>query len=383
MAKHPTGPVFECFEHLEDPRDERLIRHKLIDIVVLSICAVVCGADHWTEVEAFGGAKEEWLRTFLELPNGIPSHDTIGDLFCRLDAEQFRACFLDWVRMTFDLMVEEGDIVALDGKTVRRSYDRRLGKKAIHMVNAWATRTRLALGQVKVDEKSNEITAIPTLLDMLELSGCIVTIDAMGCQKEIAQKVLDQDADYVLAVKENQPTLHRKVQEMFADAEDSGYADIQFNRASNTEKNHGRIETRECWVIDDPSHLFYIQGTREKPVWPGLESIIKIQATRRVGEKTSINTRYYIASVSKRASAMNTIVRSHWGVENSLHWVLDIAFREDECRVRKGSAPEILAILRQMALNLLSQEKTAKVGVKGKRLKAAWDTRYLLRVLAA
>jgi predicted transposase YbfD/YdcC len=383
MSEHPAGPIFECFQCLEDPRDENLIDHKLLDIVVLTVCAVVSGANHWTEVESFGHAKEKWLRSFLELPHGIPSHDTIGDLFSRLDPEQFRACFLDWVKVTFDLITEIGDIVALDGKAVRRSHDSRLGKKAIHMVNAWASKASLVLAQVKVDDKSNEITALPTLLDMLELSGCIVTIDAMGCQKEIAQKVVDKGAHYVLAVKDNQPNLHRKIREMFTYAENVDFAHIESDKDSKTGKGHGRIETRTCWVIEEASHIFYIQGPRETPLWPGLKSIIKIQATRRIGDETSTETRYYISSLSEPASVMNTIVRSHWGVENSLHWVLDIAFREDESRVRKGNAPEILAILRQMALNLLRQEKTTKSGLQSKRLKAAWDTTYLMRVLSA
>jgi predicted transposase YbfD/YdcC len=234
-----------------------------------------------------------------------------------------------------------------------------------------------------VDEKSNEITALPTLLDMLELSGCIVTIDAMGCQKAIAQKILDKGGDYVLAVKDNQPTLHRKIKEMFDDAERDHYADTSHDIYERTEKGHGRIETRRCCVIDDPDYLFYLQGPKEDHRWPGLRTIIKIEATRRIGNQVSSEIRYYISSLPAKAKTLNDAIRSHWGVENGLHWVLDITFREDESRVRKGNAPESFAILRHMALNLLKQEKTAKVGIQGKRLKAAWDDQYLLRVLAA
>jgi predicted transposase YbfD/YdcC len=381
MSECPTGPILECFENLEDPRVEHLCDHKLLDIVVLTICAVICGANYWTDEEMYGHAKESWLRGFLELTNGVPSHDTIGSVFARLDPNEFRTCFVEWVKTVNDLMGTQ--VVALDGKTVRRSHDKTLGRNAIHMVSAWATKSNLVLGQVKVDEKSNEITAIPTLLDMLELSGCIVTIDAMGCQKEIAQEILDKGADYVLAVKDNQPTLHRKIRELFGDGEETDDTDISHDIYTKTEKGHGRIETRSCCVIDDPDCLFYLQGPKKEHWWPGLRTIIKIEATRRIGNEVSSQIRYYISSLSASAKTLNGAIRSHWGVENGLHWVLDIAFREDESRVRKGNAAESFAILRHMALNLLKQEKTAKVGVQGKRLKAAWDNQYLLRLLAA
>ncbi len=379
MSDHPVGPIFESFANLEDPRVEYLVDHKLMDIVILTICAVICGADHWTEVELFGKSKETWLRTFLEFPYGIPSHDTIGGLFARLDADQFRACFLEWVETINGLV--KGQVVALDGKTLRRSHDRTVGKQAIHMVSAWAASSNLVLGQIKTDEKSNEITAIPALLDMLSLSGCIVTIDAMGCQRDIAQKILDRDADYVLAVKQNQPSLYRKTRELFDDTEASDIPYTKPKTCSVTEKDHGRIETRTCSVIDDPDYLFYLQGPKDDPPWAGLASIIKIESTRRVGQTESSETRYYISSLKADAETLNNAIRQHWRVENSLHWVLDVAFREDDCRVRKGQAPEIFAVLRHMALNLLKQERSAKVGIQGKRLRAAWDTKYLLRVL--
>lgn len=379
MAEHPSGPLLECFQDLTDPRAEHLVNHNLIDIIVLAICAVICGANYWTDVELFGRAKEHWLRTFLELPHGIPSHDTIGDLFARLDPDQFRACFMDWVKTIGELT--GGQIVAIDGKALRRSQDQAQGKHAIHMVSAWATANNLVLGQVKVDEKSNEITALPVLLDMLELSGCIVTIDAMGCQRAIAQKILDRGADYVLAVKGNQPSLYAKIKEMFADTEASEPVLTETDTSSTTEGGHGRIETRRCTMITDPDHLFYLQGPQQDPPWAGLKSIIKIEAIRRIGTETTTQTRYYISSLDDTAKVLNSTIRDHWRVENSLHWVLDIAFREDESRVRTGHAAEIFAILRHLALNLLKQERSAKVGIQGKRLKAAWDTQYLLRVL--
>ena len=380
MGEHPSGAILEHFADLEDPRVEYLCDHKLIDIVGMAICAVICGADSWVEVESYGKAREEWLRTFLDLRNGIPSHDTFGRVFASLDADQFRRCFMDWVAAVSEL--SEGQVVAIDGKTLRCSHDKTAGLGAIHMVSAWANANELVLGQIKVDEKSNEITAIPALLSVLALSGCIVTIDAMGCQKGIAQAILDQEADYVLAVKENQPTLHRKITEMFDHAIAEGTAHTSYDYSEQIEKNHGRIETRRCWVISDPDYLFYIQGPREKEHWPGLQSLVRVEATRRVGEQCSQETRYYIASLACEAKPMNAAVRGHWGVENSLHWVLDIAFREDESRIRKGNGPQLFGILRHMALNLLKQDKTIKTGIHGKRLRAAWDPPYLLRVLA-
>lgn len=379
MADHPSSVILEAFKDLEDPRVDFLCDHKLLDIIVLAICAVICGANHWTEVEAYGQEKQTWLRTFLELPNGIPSHDTIGSLFARLDPEQFRAGFLNWVQAVTELT--EHQVIAIDGKTLRRSHDGALGTKAIHMVSAWATCNHVVLGQIKVDDKSNEIIAIPALLEMLDLKGCLVTIDAMGCQKKIAQQIIDQGADYLLAVKDNQPTLHAKIQEMFADAEDTGYAHTSYDQHEKTEKNHGRIETRRCWIIDDPDYLFYLQGPDDAQGWPSLRSIIKVEAVRRLGEQVSREVRYYISSQADRASIMNAAIRAHWSIENGLHWVLDISFREDESRVRKGHGAELLAIVRHMALNLLKQEHSVKGGIQAKRLRAAWSNRYLLRVL--
>jgi len=379
MPGHCTKSLLESFADLEDPRLEYLCDHKLLDIVVLAICAILCGANHWTEVEAYGKAKEDFLRTFLELPKGIPSHDTIGDLFARLDPDQFRNGFVTWVQGLGELI--KGQVIAIDGKTLRRSHDKTLGVKAIHMVSAWASANRVVLGQIKTDSKSNEITAIPELLDLLDISGCTVTIDAMGCQKDIAQKILDQGADYILAAKGNQKHLHDKIKQMFDDAEASGFKHIKHDKRSKTEKGHGRIETRKCWVIDDPTHIFYIQGVDKKKEWPGLRSIIKIEAIRRIKGKLTSEIRYYISSLAMDADTLNRAIRDHWGVENVLHWVLDVGFREDENRVRQGHGAEMFAILRHIALNLLKQERTFKGGIHAKRLRAGWDEAYLRQVL--
>jgi predicted transposase YbfD/YdcC len=368
--------ISDHFVDLEDPRIDRTKLHKLLDIVIIAICAVICGADAWVEVEEFGNAKLAWLRTFLELPNGVPSHDTFGRVFALLDPDQFRLCFVSWVQAISQ--ITDGEIVALDGKTLRHSYDGPLGKAAIHMVSAWASTNRLVLGQLKVDDKSNEITAIPELLRLLALKGCIVTIDAMGCQTEIAKTIIDAGADYVLALKGNQGTLHRDVQDLFAYAQETDFKGIAHDFQETIEKGHGRIETRQHWTISEPEFIAYLDPNG---AWAGLESIGMVAAERRIGDETTHETRYYISSLAGGAQEFGTAVRTHWGVENSVHWVLDIAFREDDSRVRKGNGAQNLAILRHIALNLLRQEKSAKCGVKAKRLKAGWSEAYLLKVL--
>jgi predicted transposase YbfD/YdcC len=272
--------------------------------------------------------------------------------------------------------VTQGQVVAIDGKTVRHSYDKLSGRKAIHMVSAWASENRLVLGQVKVAEKSNEITAIPELLQTLALSGCIVTIDAMGCQKEIAHQVIEQEADYVLVVKGNQPHLQEDVTELFAYAAETDFENTDYAKTIN--KGHGRIEIRECWTLTDPDYLGYIRHLDE---WVGCRSIAMIKSERRIGTESSTEVRYFISSLNGSAKQTLGAVRQHWGVENGLHWKLDIAFREDECRVRQENAAENFVVLRHVALNLLNQEKTAKVGTHAKRLKAGWDERYLLKIL--
>jgi predicted transposase YbfD/YdcC len=374
MQQAPVSTIVEHFTELDDPRTGNYVPHKLLDIVVIAICAVICGADTWVDCEAFGHAKFSWLKGFLELPNGIPSHDTFGRVFAALNAEQFQTCFVNWVQAVS--VVTKGQVVAIDGKKLRRSHDKEIGKAAIHMVSAWATENNLVLGQLKVDDKSNEITAIPQLLDVLEIAGCIVTIDAMGCQKTIAEKIIARGADYVLALKENQGGLYEDVEELFNDTEETEYADDDHCRT--VEKNHGRLEIRECWTIANPDYLAYVRTLSD---WCSLRTVVKVRRERRIGDKIESEVKYYISSLVVGARSMLSAVREHWGIENKVHWVLDIAFREDDSRVRKGNAAQNLAVLRHIALNLLKQERTARCGTKSKRLRAGWDENYLLKVL--
>jgi len=376
MNNKPGSSITDHFGRLEDPRIERTKLHELLDIIVIAICAIICGADDWTEVELFGNAKLSWLRTFLELSNGIPSHDTFGRVFARLNPEQFQQCFLEWVQAVS--AVTGGQVIAIDGKVLRGSCDRVLGKAGIAMVSAWATANHLVLGQVKVDDKSNEITAIPKLLQVLEIAGCIVTIDAIGCQTEIAQAIVDLDADYVLAVKENQGHLYEDVKGLFDAAQELNFKDVPHDYCRSTDKGHGRLEIRQCWTICDAALVNYL---RNRAGWRNLRTIVKVVAERRVNGETSRQDRYFISSLDSDARRMLRAVRSHWGIENSLHWVLDIAFDEDHQRVRKDNGPANFAVLRHIALNLLKQDKTVKVGIKAKRLKAGWDEPYLLKIL--
>ena len=377
MENTHTAPLISIFSGLQDPRIDRTKRHDLMDIIAIAICSVVCGADSWVDVEQFGNSKKEWLSTFLELPNGIPSHDTFGRVFSALDAEQFQRCFVEWVRTVSE--ITEGQIVAIDGKSVRRSHDNRAGRSAIHMVSAWASANRLVLGQTRVDDKSNEITAIPKLLSMLELSGCIVTIDAMGCQKEIAQKIIERGADYTLSLRQNQRRLHEEVSELFDEARREGFADVDCDRFETVEKGHGRVETRRCRAVSDASFIAYLNDGGE---WPELRSVAMVESERYVDGKTSAQTRYYISSLAGDAERLLKAVRGHWGVENSVHWTLDVSFGEDDSRVRKGSGAEVFAALRRMALNMLKHENTLRVSIAAKRKRAGWDHDYLLKVLA-
>lgn len=369
------GNLHAHFQGLPDNRRGAGKRHKLIDILTIAICGIICGADDWSGIEEYGQAKEEWLQQFLELPHGIPSHDTFGRVFSWLDPEAFEQSFLNWVQAV--MKITEGQVIAIDGKTLRRSHDHANGKEAIHMVSAWAEENRLVLGQVKVDEKSNEITAIPELLRVLEIKGCIVTTDAMGCQQEIAEIVVEKGGDYVLALKENQGQLYEDVTELFNGAQEVNYFDVEHTYAKTTNKNHGRIEIRECWAVTDPDFTHYLRGLKN---WKGLRTLVKVSSQRQISTGTSMENRYFISSSKLPAKQLLKAVRGHWGIENGLHWVLDIAFREDESRVRKDYAPENLAILRHIALNLLKQDTSKKIGIKNKRLAAAWNNDYLVHL---
>jgi predicted transposase YbfD/YdcC len=369
----PVATIVEHFSEIDDPRSDNR-SHLLIEIIVIAICASICGADGWSDVETFGQAKYNWLKQFLLLPHGIPSHDTFGRVFALLDAEQFQRCFVSWVQAIRE--VTGGQIVPLDGKKLRRSYDRHLGKKAIYMVSAWASENRLVLGQLKVDDKSNEIPAVPELLDMLEIAGCIVTTDAINCQKKTAQKMIEKDADYVLAVKDNQGGLCTAIQELFQFAEEQNFVDCDYHKTIG--KDHGRIETRECWTTSAPDYLWYLPNLDK---WVGLRSIAMVRSVRRTAQETTVEYRYFISSLESDAELILKAVRTHWEIENKVHWVLDVVFREDDSRIRKDNAPQNLAVIRHIALNLLRQETTLKRGIKAKRLRAGWDHDYLLKIL--
>ena len=376
MVQSPKATILDHFAELDDPRVERTRHHKLVDILAIAICATICGADSWVHIELFGRSKLAWFQTFLELPHGVPSHDTFGDVCARLDPAQLQNCFVSWTQAIAELL--PGEVVAIDGKTARRSYDRAGKKGAIHMVSAWATQQTLTLGQVKTDEKSNEITAIPQLLELLDLHGYIVTIDAMGCQREIAQQITQGGADYVLAVKENQGQLHEGIRDLFEGAEALGFDGVPYDHTETVGKGHGRVERRECWVITDQDCLDYLDPRGQ---WPQLKAAVRVVGHRQTAEGATIQPRYYISSLAASAEQLLAAVRSHWSIENSLHWTLDVSFREDQCRVRKDHGPQNINILRQIGHNLLKNEKTLKVGIQGKRLNAGWDEDYLLKVL--
>jgi predicted transposase YbfD/YdcC len=371
----PNTPrtIAEHFATITDPRVERTRQHLLIDILSISLCAVISGADGFSAIAEYGRAKQAWLSTFLELPSGIPSHDTFGRVLARLDPKAFQQCFLNWIAAIAE--VTRGGLIALDGKTLRRSLDRASGKRAIHMVSAWASANRLVLGQVKVSEKSNEITAIPELLGMLDIAGCIVTTDAMGCQTKIAAQIIEQKADYVLGLKGNQGSLRTVVEEVFTEVAATEFEGVRHDFHETIERGHGREEQRRYWTLSAHEQMDDIE------MWAGLTTMAMVESTRTIGKKRTVERRYFISSLGMDAKPLAEAIRGHWGIENSLHWILDIVFREDESRIRAGSAAENMAVLRHIALNLLKREKTATVGVNIKRGKAGWDNEYLLKVL--
>jgi predicted transposase YbfD/YdcC len=366
--------IHDHFRAIRDPRVERTKLHSLHDIITIAICAIICNADGWEDIAEFGVAKQEWFRQFLALPNGIPSHDTFGRVFAQLDPEQFQASFRRWIQTV--AQQTNGQIIPIDGKTLRHSYTPGDPKSAIHMVSAWAASNRLVLAQVKTDEKSNEITAIPALLNLLALSGCIVTIDAMGCQKAIVSTIRAKDADYVIAVKANQPHLFEDIQRIFQEIlhEEAGASDTSYMMRQSVD--HGRDVIRQVWTTPRTETI------RNKDAWEDLQIIGMVMTECVTATKSSIDVRYYIASIDNNAKRLDCAVRTHWEIENCVHWTLDVTFNEDASTIHKDHAPENMAVLRHVALNLLQQETTLKRSIRGKRLRAGWDDAYLEKVIA-
>jgi len=362
------------FSVMKDPRMERTKLHSLTDVMVVALCGVLCGADSWVEVEEFGLSKESWFRQFLKLDNGIPSHDTFGRVFSLLDPGEFERCFAGWLSAVAKELA--GKVVAIDGKTSRGSFDRVKGQSPLHLVSAYAAEARLVLGQVATETKSNEITAIPELLKTLVLTGCIVTIDAMGCQREIARQIVAQQADYVLGLKGNQSTMHAEVKEFFEAARADGFKDVPHSFHEEFDKGHGRIETRRCWTTGD------VKWFEDLPKWSGLRSFIAIESTRVMDDHTSTEMRYYISSLDGLdAEQAARVVRQHWTIENELHWELDVVFREDLSRVRDRNSAHNFSILRRLALNLLKGNPRGKSSIQVRRKVAGWDHDYLWRLL--
>lgn len=372
MIQTESARLHDHFSELTDPRKSDST-YPLINIVAIAICAVVCGADNFVAIAEFGRKKRKWLENFLDLSEGIPSHDRFNAILAAIKPAEFEKCLLGWIMALHE--ITEGQIVAIDGKTLRRSFDAANSKAAIHMVSAWATANHISLGQVAVDAKSNEITAIPKLLKILEIAGALVTIDAMGCQVEIARDIVEAEADYCLAVKENQPTLCHGIEGFFSDHLDDDFARTAVRRHETEERGHGRVEHRCYFICPVPDSL------PDCDRWPGLKAIgMTVSNTQRDGKECG-EVRYYILSKYLSGRRFADAVRGHWGIENSLHWQLDVTFREDDCRIRKGHADQNFSILRRTALSLLKNDRDEKLGIQNKRLLAAWDDDYRLKVL--
>ncbi len=374
--------LVDHFRRVPDPRIDRRKAHELVDVLVIAVCTLLCAGESFNDMEDFGKAKQEWFKTFLSLRNGIPSHDTFNRVFAALDPQQFLDCFLRWTQSLRQAVSQE--IVALDGKALRRALSQ--GQSVKYVVSAWAESNGLVLGQLKVADKSNEITAVPELLRVLELSGCIVTIDTMGCQKKIAREIIEADADYVLALKGNQETVHQEVKTFLEAAlveqQAARPAGAKLSRSAaslaslqTVEKDHGRLETRRYYQSD------YLEWFADRGQWEGLKSLGLVESIREVAGKATVERRYYLSSLKLDVATFARAVRGHWGVENKVHWVMDVCSREDQSRARAGYAAENLATLRRLALNLLKRETTKKRGIRGKQLNASWDHAYLLRLL--
>lgn len=375
MKLRPKTTIEEHFSSIKDPRLDRTKLHQLIDIITITICAVISGAESWSDIELFGHCKYDWFKSFLELPNGIPSHDTFNRVFARLDPEQLEKCFSDWVKSIYNLL--SGEQIAIDGKTLRHSYNRNSEQKAIVMVSAWAKNSGLVLAQRKVCKKSNEITAVPELLKVLELSGAIVTLDAMGCQKEIVNQIISQQADYLITLKKNQGNLYKRVDELFKEVISAKQLGCHYSSYSLNESGHGRTENRRYQVLNNISKIIDLEDK-----WSNLNSIVRVEYLRQLKNgKSKLESRYFITSLSEEAERLADYIRGHWTIENQLHWVLDVEFGEDDSRIRKDNAPENLAVIRHIALNILKQDKSIKGSIKGKRKCAGWNDSYLLKLL--
>ncbi len=370
--------LMSYFGDVNDPRREQGKRHLLSDILALTICGVLCGANTWVEIEEYGESKQDWLATFLELPHGIPSHDTLSDVFARLNPTELEVGFQRWVSSLATAMRAKD--IQIDGKVIRGSGDSQRGKPPLHVVSAWVGSAQLLLGQVKTDAKSNEITAIPELLKLLVVEGCLVTIDAMGMQTDIATQIVQQGGDYLLAVKGNHKTVLQDIEDLFAGCDAVQFADVPHDYTQTTEKGHGRIEIRRCWTLSAPDYLAYL---RRHTQWTALTTVVRIVRERRSGDQSSHETAYFISSRSASASAFLDAVRRHWSIENHLHWSLDVTFHEDLNQTRVGFAPENLALFRRLALLLLKREISVTVGLQAKRLRAGWNNDYLLKILCS
>ncbi len=374
-----TSSLVNHFSDIEDPRVEARSCHKLVDIIVVTICAVICGAESWYDVEEYGARKVSFLRQFLELRHGPASHDTYRRVFTIVNPEKIGSCFVYWVKSLVRL--DGTEVIAIDGKTIRRSFDRSRGQTALHMVSAWATESGLVLAQKGCGEKQGEVKVIPELLEVLNVKNAIVTIDAAGCQKSIAKQIVDQGGDYVLALKGNQGLMHEDVQSLFSAARKSRWRGYSYDWFETTESGHGRTEKRRYWTIEQrPNHDHTLERWGED-TWAGLNTIGMVESTRKIGTKTTTEVRYFLSSIENNAESLAKAVRGHWGIENGLNWVLDVVFREDEDRNRTGHAQSNLALVRRIAINLIKQETTSKRSLKGKRKAAAWDDQYLLTVL--
>jgi predicted transposase YbfD/YdcC len=363
------------FGTLDDPRVMGRCAYPLLDLIVIAICASITGAESWVEVETFARTQRDWLSRFVDLSAGIPSHDTFGRVFALLDAARFHQCFTAWIQAVFGKT--DGDIIAIDGKTSRRSHDKGIGKAALHLVSAWACGNGVVLGQVATDVKSNEITAIPELLRVLDVAGCIVTIDAMGTQKEIAGQIRQQEADYVLALKENQGRLYAMTADLFAYGDQTAFTHQDVQTYQTVSKDHGRIEIRRCHALSDTRLLASFQAEG----WTDLQTLVRLQRERRFADRAETETAYFISSLPNDAARLLAATRSHWQIENQLHWVLDVVFREDDSRIRAGNAPENMAVLRHISLNILKKDKS-KGSVRTKRYRAALDITFLEALLA-